>query len=359
MVIALPVLMGNIRPKNVMKKRWIKMGLSYKEAGVDIKKGEKAVQEIKEMVKSTYNPNVITDLGGFGGLFNLDISDYEDPILAAATDGVGTKLKLAFMADKHDTIGLDLVAMSVNDLVTLGAQPLFFLDYIATGKLNIDQYKDIMSGIVTGCKKADCALLGGETAEMPDFYSQGEYDTAGFCVGLVDREKIIDGSKIKKGDSLIGIASNGIHSNGYSLVRKIFIKNNKKPEQKLLQELLKPTKIYVKTILALLKRFKIKGIAHITGGGLVENVPRILPAGLSAEINTDSFITPEIFERIQKKGKIAQKEMYRTFNMGIGMVLVVDNDEKMEIIEELEEMGEKAYQLGQINENQKELILKG
>jgi len=335
------------------------MGLSYKEAGVDIKKGEKAVNEIKDMVKSTYNPNVITDLGGFGGLFNLDLSDYEDPILAAATDGVGTKLKLAFLADKHDTIGLDLVAMSVNDLVTLGAKPLFFLDYIATGKLNIKQYKDIMAGIVSGCRKAGCALLGGETAEMPDFYSQGEYDTAGFCVGLVDREKIIDGSQIKKGDSIIGIASNGIHSNGYSLVRKIFIKNKQSPNQKLLKKLMKPTKIYVKTILELLKKFNIKGIAHITGGGLVENVPRILPAGLSAEINTDSFITPEIFKRIQKEGKIAKKEMYKTFNMGIGMVLVVDNDEKMKIIDELDELGEKAYQLGQITENKKDLILKG
>src|SRR6056297_2248625 len=226
MVIVLLVLMGNIRLKNVMKKRWIKMGLSYKEAGVDIKKGEKAVNEIKDMVKSTYNPNVITDLGGFGGLFNLDLSDYEDPILAAATDGVGTKLKLAFLADKHDTIGIDLVAMSVNDLVTLGAKPLFFLDYLATGNLDVKQFNEVVAGIVQGCKEAGCALLGGETAEMPDFYPDGEYDTAGFCVGIVDKKEVIDGSEIKKGDTLIGISSNGIHSNGFSLVRKLFIKEN-------------------------------------------------------------------------------------------------------------------------------------
>lgn len=333
------------------------MGLSYKEAGVDIKKGKKAVNQIKKMVKSTYNENVVTELGGFGGLFNLDLKEYEEPILAAATDGVGTKLKLAFLADKHDTIGIDLVAMSVNDLVTLGAKPLFFLDYLATGNLNVQQFNEVISGIVSGCKEAGCALLGGETAEMPDFYLQGEYDTAGFCVGIVDKKRIINGSKIKKGDKLIGIASNGIHSNGYSLVRKLFIKNNEKNEQSFLEDLLKPTKIYVKPILELIDKFNIKGIAHITGGGLIENVPRILPEGLKAKINTSSFPTPEIFKKIQKKGNIDSDEMFRTFNMGLGMVLVVSKKDKDKVIKILKELREPAYEIGEIHKGDKGLIL--
>ena len=335
------------------------MGLSYKDAGVDIDKGEKAVNEIKDMVKSTYNPNVITDLGGFGGLFNLDLSNYNNPILAAATDGVGTKLKLAFLSNKHNTIGIDLVAMSVNDLVTLGAKPLFFLDYLATGVLDVNQFKDIVSGIVAGCREASCALLGGETAEMPDFYPKGEYDTAGFCVGIVDRDKIIDGSKIKEGDIIIGLGSNGIHSNGYSLVRKIFIKDKQNTEDKLLDELIKPTKIYVKSVLSLLDKFNIKGIAHITGGGLIENVPRILPEGLTAQIDKNSFKTPVIFQKIQKEGSVAEDEMYRTFNMGIGMVLIIEQSDKKAVLKELDNLQETPYEIGSIISAQKDIILKG
>ncbi|HMA59878.1 MAG TPA: phosphoribosylformylglycinamidine cyclo-ligase [Halanaerobiales bacterium] len=333
------------------------MGLSYKDAGVDIKKGEEAVKQINEMVKSTYNENVVTELGGFGGLFNLDLKEYNEPILAAATDGVGTKLKLAFLADKHDTIGIDLVAMSVNDLVTLGAKPLFFLDYLATGNLDVKQFNEVVAGIVQGCKEAGCALLGGETAEMPDFYPDGEYDTAGFCVGIVDKKEVIDGSEIKKGDTLIGIASNGIHSNGYSLVRKLFIKNNEENEQSLLENLLKPTKIYVKPILELIDKYNIKGIAHITGGGLKENVPRILPTGYTAEIATSTFPTPEIFKKIQKKGNIESDEMYRTFNMGLGMVLVVNKKDIDKVLKTLKELGETAYEIGEIDKGDKGLIL--
>ena len=336
------------------------MGLTYKEAGVDIKKGEEAVNQIKGLVKSTYNENVITDLGAFGGLFNLDLKNYDEPILAAATDGVGTKLKLAFLADKHDTIGIDLVAMSVNDLVTLGAKPLFFLDYLATGSLNVEQFNEVVTGIVQGCKEAGCALLGGETAEMPDFYKKGEYDTAGFCVGIVDKDKVIDGSKIEEGDSLIGISSNGIHSNGFSLVRKLFIKENKHNNHKFLENLLKPTRIYVKPILKIIDKFNIKGIAHITGGGLIENVPRILPEGLTAEIDITSFPTPGIFNKIKKAGKIEQKEMYKTFNMGIGMVLAVNQVDKDKVISKLKALGEKSYEIGRVTEKKEEgLTLKG
>lgn len=333
------------------------MGLSYKDAGVDIEKGNQAVKEIKEIVKSTYNPNVITELGSFGGLFNLDLSKYENPILAAATDGVGTKLKLAFLSNNHKTIGIDLVAMNVNDLITLGAKPLFFLDYIATGKLSIKQYKSIISGIAVGCREASCALLGGETAEMPDFYHNNEYDIAGFCVGIVDKNDIIDGSNIKAGDRLIGLASSGIHSNGYSLVRKIFIKENTGIDEKLMKTLLEPTEIYVDSILPLLDKYEIKGLAHITGGGLIENIPRILPKGLTAEVNINSFHTPTIFTKIKNEGKVAEDEMYKTFNMGIGMVLVVKKEEVNSVINELTRFGEKPFEIGVITKSKKGIIM--
>ena len=335
------------------------MGLSYKDAGVDIEKGNKAVNEIKDIVKSTYNPNVITELGSFGGLFNLDLKDYEKPVLAAATDGVGTKLKLAFLSGKHKTIGIDLVAMNVNDLITLGAKPLFFLDYIATGKLSIKQHKDIIAGIAEGCRESSCALLGGETAEMPGFYKNNEYDLAGFCVGLVDKNKIIDGSKIKTGDRIIGLGSNGIHSNGYSLVRKIFINENTEIDEKLMNILMKPTKIYVDSILPLLDKYEIKGLAHITGGGVVENIPRILPEGLTAEIDINSFNTPDIFTKIKEKGKIAKDEMYKIFNMGIGMVLIVKKENTQPIINELKRFDEKPYEIGVVTKSKQKIILRG
>lgn len=335
------------------------MGLSYKDAGVDIDKGNKAVEEIKDLVKSTYNPNVITDLGGFGGLFNLQVEKYNNPVLAAATDGVGTKLKLAFLDDKHDTIGIDLVAMSVNDLITLGAKPLFFLDYLATSKLDVKQFKDVVSGIVTGCKKSNCALLGGETAEMPDFYNTKEYDMAGFCVGIVDKDNIITGESIKAGDILIGLASNGIHSNGYSLIRKIFLDGVNTVKQSLLEEFLTPTRIYAKPVLSLVDEFKIKGIAHITGGGIIENIPRMIPDNLTANIDLKSFKTPMIFKKIQDVGKVKKREMYKTFNMGIGMVLAVNPEIKDEVLTNLEKIGEKAYEIGNITKGDEKIILKG
>jgi len=336
------------------------MGYSYKDAGVDIKKGEKAVDEIKEIVKSTYNQNVITELGGFGGMYGLDLKKYNEPVLVAATDGVGTKLKLAFLTDKHDTIGIDLVAMCVNDLVTLGANPLFFLDYLATGELNIDQFKSVVTGIVEGCRKAGCALLGGETAEMPDFYKKGEYDTAGFAVGILDRSDVIDGSNIKEDDVLIGLKSNGVHSNGFSLVRKLFInQNNNSYDKDIVEELLQPTRIYVKSILSLKENFNIKGIAHITGGGLKENIPRILPDNKTAYIDTSNFDTPQIFNEIQKKGDITYEEMFRTFNMGIGMVLVVDKKIKNDVINNLNSLGETAYEIGVIKKGKQGIVLKG
>jgi phosphoribosylformylglycinamidine cyclo-ligase len=335
------------------------MGLSYKDAGVDVEKGNQAVEEIKDVVKSTYNPNVITELGSFGGLYNLDLSEYKNPVLAASTDGVGTKLKLAFLSNNHKTIGIDLVAMNVNDLITMGAKPLFFLDYIATGKLSIEQYKDIISGIAVGCREASCALLGGETAEMPDFYKNNEYDLAGFCVGIVDKKRIIDGSKIKSGDKLIGLSSNGIHSNGYSLVRKIFINQSKKLNKNLINTLMEPTKIYVDSISPLLDKYDIKGLAHITGGGLIENIPRILPEGLTAEVEINSFHTPDIFNKIKTKGKVDQSEMYKTFNMGIGMVLVVKKEEVKSVINELTQFNEKAYEIGVVTKNKNGIILKG
>jgi len=334
------------------------MGYSYKEAGVDIKKGEKAVDEIKDIVKSTYNPNVITELGGFGGMYGLDLKKYNEPVLVAATDGVGTKLKLAFLTNKNDTIGIDLVAMCVNDLVTLGAKPLFFLDYLATGKLNIEQFKSIVSGIVSGCKEANCALLGGETAEMPDFYKKGEYDTAGFAVGIVDRTDVIDGSTIKEDDVIIGLKSNGVHSNGFSLVRKLFIQN-KAYDNELINELLKPTRIYVNSILTLTNKFNIKGIAHITGGGIKENIPRILPDDKSAVIDINSFDTHPIFHKIQKQGNINNNEMFKTFNMGIGMAIVVDKDIKNDVLNMLSNLDETAYEIGVIKEGKKDLIMKG
>ncbi|MGM0499647.1 MAG: phosphoribosylformylglycinamidine cyclo-ligase [Bacillota bacterium] len=332
------------------------MGLDYKKAGVDIDAGNQAVELIKKDVQSTFGSEVMTGLGGFGGLFKPDLSNYKNPVLVSGTDGVGTKLKLAFKLDLHNTIGIDLVAMSVNDILAQGAKPLFFLDYLATGKLEPEKTAEIVKGIAAGCKQAGAALIGGETAEMAGFYRSGEYDLAGFAVGIVDQDQIITGEGINAGDLVIGLKSDGLHSNGFTLARAAlfdragyeYTAEVEELENNLGKELLKPTKIYVKTVLALLNKYKIKGIAHITGGGLIENLPRILPEGLKAEIAKKSWQPQKIFELIQEAGEIAEREMYRTFNMGIGMTLVIDKNDKEKILEELEQMGEKACLIGEI-----------
>lgn len=332
------------------------MGLDYKKSGVDIDAGKKAVEMIKKDVESTFGPEVMTGLGGFGGLFKADLTNYKNPVLVSGTDGVGTKLKLAFKLKLHNTIGIDLVAMSVNDILAQGAEPLFFLDYLATAQLDPKQIAQIVKGIAAGCKEAGAALIGGETAEMAGFYQKGEYDLAGFAVGIVEEEKIITGAEIKAGDLLIGLKSSGLHSNGFSLARAALFEKAaynyqakiEGLENNLGQELLKPTKIYVKTVLALIEKFRIKGIAHITGGGLIENLPRILPRGLKAEISKNSWQPQKIFSLIKKAGEITEKEMYRTFNMGIGMVLVIKKSEKQKILKELAKMKEEAWLIGEI-----------
>lgn len=341
------------------------MSLSYKDSGVDKEAGYKEVKLIKEMVKKTYIPGVLSDIGGFSGLFQLDTKEYKEPVLVSGTDGVGTKLKIAFMMDKHDTIGQDCVAMCVNDIACQGAKPLFFLDYIATGKLIPEKMASIVEGVANGCKLAGCALIGGETAEMPGFYKEDEYDLAGFCVGIVDKDRIITGENIKEGDMLIGLPSSGIHSNGYSLVRKIVFEKEKMdvdtyiPELgKILgEELLIPTRIYVPVVLDLIEKFNIKGISHITGGGFYENIPRMLPEGLAAHIDTSPIQVPVIFYLLQQWGNIDQKEMYSTFNMGVGMVLAVDKDELDSIAEHLRSRGESFYILGEVKAGQEGVVL--
>lgn len=339
--------------------------LTYKEAGVDTKEGERAVSLMKPHVKKTFNENVLTGLGGFGSLFRLDVKDMEDPILVSGTDGVGTKLKLAFLMDKHDTVGQDCVAMCVNDVLCQGAKPLFFLDYIATGKVKAEKIADIVKGIADGCVLAGCALVGGETAEMPDFYSDGEYDMAGFAVGVVDKKKMIDGSKIKEGNVVIGIASSGIHSNGYSLVRKLFFDKlgmsvGDKVEElgsTLGEALITPTKIYANACNAVFEKTDVNGIVHITGGGFYENIPRIIPEGLGVSIKFGSWELPSIFKYIQKKGNVELKEMFSTFNMGIGMMMVVDADKKDEVLSALDKAGEKAIVIGEIVQGQGVTVL--
>ncbi len=334
---------------------------SYKQAGVDVTAGYKSVELMKEAVKSTYNKNVISDLGGFGGLFALNEKEIKEPILVSGTDGVGTKLKLAFLMDKHDTIGQDCVAMCVNDIICCGAKPLFFLDYMALGKNIPEVVATIVKGVTDGCKMAGCSLVGGETAEMPGFYNQEEYDLAGFSVGIVDKEKILNNQTIEVGDKVIGIASSGVHSNGFSLVRKIFnineetIKEYKEELGMTLGEaLLTPTKIYVKPILELLQNIQVKGISHITGGGFYENMPRMLREGVSIEIKKDSYPVPPIFKLIQETGNIEERDMYNTFNMGIGMAVIVKKEDVQKSIEILEKQGEKAYEIGEIVEMKQE-----
>ncbi|HML78221.1 phosphoribosylformylglycinamidine cyclo-ligase [Geobacter sulfurreducens] len=333
-----------------------KRGFTYKDAGVDIDAGNTFVGLIKPFVKATSRPEVISDIGGFGGLFSLNTNKYRNPVLVSGTDGVGTKLKIAMMADRHDTVGIDLVAMCVNDIVVQGAEPLFFLDYFATGKLDPQRGAAVVKGISEGCVQAGCALIGGETAEMPGFYQPGEYDLAGFTVGVVERDNIIDGSSITVGNRLVGIASSGLHSNGYSLARKIIFESMGLGIDSILpglgisaaDALLTPTRIYVKTVLNLLRDFHVNGIAHITGGGLLENVPRVLPNGCKALVHLDSCPLPPLFSLLQEAGSVERDEMYRTFNCGIGMVLVVPENEADEILIRLSGLQEKAFIIGEI-----------
>lgn len=332
--------------------------MDYKSAGVDVEAGYKAVELMKGHVKSTFRPEVLTDIGGFGGLFSITkAKDMEEPCLVSGTDGVGTKLKIAFLLDKHNTIGIDAVAMCVNDVVCSGAEPLFFLDYIACGKNEPEKIADIVSGVAEGCRQSGCSLIGGETAEMPGFYPVDEYDLAGFTVGIMDKKKAIDGSKIKAGDVLIGIASSGIHSNGYSLVRKVF-----NPTQSGLNEyieklgstlgeaLLTPTKIYVKPVLDLISKVEVKGLSHVTGGGFIENIPRMMPEGTKVNIEEGTWPVLPIFDLLQQIGKVERMSMYNTFNMGIGMVAAVNAEDADKAIAILEENGEKAYKIGYVSE---------
>jgi phosphoribosylformylglycinamidine cyclo-ligase len=330
------------------------MAITYKDAGVDIDAGDLFVRKIKPYVKSTFRPEVMTHIGGFGGLFAL--KKYKDPVLVSGTDGVGTKLKIAFLTKRHDTVGIDLVAMCVNDIVVSGAEPLFFLDYFATGRLKPREHADIVKGIAAGCRQSGCALIGGETAEMPSFYGEDEYDLAGFAVGVVEKKKIIDGSRIKPGDALIGFASSGLHSNGFSLVRKVLLEASGYTVNEVLPELgkplgdalLTPTRIYAKTILALLKEFDLRGMAHITGGGITENTPRMLPKGTAALIRKGTWNIPPLFDLIQRKAGVDDDEMYRDFNMGLGMVLAVPEKQCDAVMKKAKKLGEKAYRIGEI-----------
>lgn len=341
------------------------MSLTYKDAGVDKEAGYKEVQLIKGMIKKTHIPGVLSDIGGFAGLFQLDNKAYEEPVLVSGTDGVGTKLRLAFMMDKHNTIGEDCVAMCANDILCQGAKPLFFLDYIATGKLVPEKMASIVEGVSNGCIKAGCALIGGETAEMPGFYKEDEYDVAGFCVGVVDKKKIINGSTIEEGDYIIGLPSSGVHSNGFSLVRKIIFDKEKMELDQYIEELgctigeelLKPTRIYTNPVYNLVEKFNIKGLSHITGGGFYENIPRMLPKGLTANIDTTKINTPTIFNLLQKWGGISRDEMYGTFNMGIGIVMAVDKNELDDITKYLKDKGEEFVLLGEIKKGTEGVVL--
>jgi len=328
-------------------------GLSYRDAGVDIDAGNALIERIKPLAKSTLRPEVLGNLGGFGALFELDLSKYKAPVLVAGTDGVGTKLKLALQLDIHNTVGIDLVAMCVNDLIVQGAEPLFFLDYYATGKLSVDVAADVIAGIATGCNISGAALIGGETAEMPGMYSEGDYDLAGFCVGAVDKPKVIDGQSVTAGQAIIGLTSSGPHSNGYSLIRKIIdhVKADVNQDfhgKSLGEALLTPTQIYVKPLLSLFEKLKVHALAHITGGGLLENIPRVLPQNTQAAINIDAWQRPPVFDWLQENGKVADDEMYRTFNCGIGMTLIVDQADVDSTIQHFKDEEFDAMLIGQI-----------
>ncbi|MFV8828682.1 phosphoribosylformylglycinamidine cyclo-ligase [Alkalihalobacterium sp. APHAB7] len=332
------------------------MSEAYKKAGVDIEAGYEAVERMKKHVARTKRPEVLGGLGSFGGMFDLSQFNLKEPVLVSGTDGVGTKLMLAFMMDKHDTIGIDAVAMCVNDIVVQGAEPLYFLDYIACGKAVPERIEAIVKGIADGCEQAGCAIVGGETAEMPGMYSEEEYDLAGFAVGIGEKSKLITGNEIKEGDVIIGLASNGLHSNGFSLVRKVLLEQAQLSLQEevpslgrtLGEELLQPTRIYVKPLLKVIGNYNIKGLAHITGGGFYENLPRMLPDGVGVHIDFGSWPIQPIFEFIQEKGEITSKDMFSTFNMGIGMAVVVSESEMHPVLQKLNEFGEKAYIIGRV-----------
>tara|TARA_B100001964_G_scaffold118924_1_gene132362 strand:- start:611 stop:1663 length:1053 start_codon:yes stop_codon:yes gene_type:complete len=335
--------------------------LTYRDAGVDIEAGESLVERIKPLVQKTQRPECLGNIGGFGGLFELPIDRYRRPVLVSGTDGVGTKLKLAVILDRHDTIGIDLVAMCVNDVLVLGAEPLYFLDYFATGRLSPEHAQSVIAGIATGCEAAGAALIGGETAEMPGIYSPGEYDLAGFCVGVVEKDEIIDGSHIRAGDQVLGLASSGLHSNGYSLARAVLERSSATLDQAigettLGEALLAPTRIYVRPILALLKAVPIHGIAHITGGGLPGNIPRVLPGNCDCRIDATAWPRPEIFQWLQSEGSIDDTEMLRTFNCGIGLVIIVSSDTAAQAHEMLEASGETVYRLGEVQAGSRGIV---
>lgn len=340
--------------------------LTYRDAGVDIDAGNLSVKLIKDSVKATYRPEVLGDLGGFGGLFAMS-TKYKEPVLVSGTDGVGTKLRLAFILDKHDTIGQDAVAMCVNDILVQGAEPLFFLDYLAVGKLEPEQVADVVKGVANACKESGCALIGGETAEMAGFYAEGEYDIAGFAVGAVEKSKIITSEKVKAGDVILGLPSSGVHSNGYSLVRKIVfdVKGFKGDEyidelgKTIGEELLTPTRLYPKSCLPLIEKFDIHGMVHVTGGGYYENIPRALPEDMGAEIDAASWSVPPIFNLLKEWGNVDWHEMYRTFNMGIGMIIIASADEAEKIKADLQARNEAVYEIGKVTQGSHEVIVKG
>ena len=341
--------------------------LSYRDAGVDIDAGDRLVENIKPFAKRTMRPEVLSGIGGFGGLVEIS-KKYREPVLVSGTDGVGTKLKLAFELNRHDTVGIDLVGMSVNDILVQGAEPLFFLDYFACGKLDVDAATEVIKGIATGCEQSGCALIGGETAEMPGMYPVGEYDLAGFAVGVVEKANIITGADIKAGDTIIGLASNGAHSNGYSLVRKIIERSRPALNARfdgartLAECIMAPTRIYVKPLLALMQTVTIKGMAHITGGGLLENVPRVLPQNVVAQLDGKAWHTPKLFDWLREAGNVAQQEMYRTFNCGIGMVVIVDKNDADKALAQLNAAGETATVIGTIRArsgNEAQTIVEG
>ena len=320
--------------------------LTYKDSGVDITKGNQLIERIKPIAKSTFRPGVLAGLGGFGAMFEIPLDKYKNPVLISGTDGVGTKLKVAEMLNKHDTIGIDLVAMCVNDLIVQGAEPLFFLDYFATGSLNPDIATSVIEGIGEGCRQSGCSLIGGETAEMPGMYSGEDYDLAGFCVGIAEKSRIIDGSKVSEGDHIVALGSSGPHSNGYSLIRKVLEKSTPTNEQ--LNSLIEPTRIYVRSILSLLNTLPVHAISHITGGGLLENIPRVLPEHLAAKLDPASWTQPEIFQWLQDQGNIATSEMYRVLNCGVGMVVVISRESSNEAINHLNSCGENAWLIGEV-----------
>ncbi len=330
---------------------------TYREAGVDIDKANLFVDRIKPVVRNTFRKEVMSGIGGFGALFRMDLARWRKPILVSSTDGVGTKLRVAHWMNRHDTIGIDLVAMSVNDVLVQGAEPLFFLDYLATGRIDVETSVKVVEGIARGCQDAGCALIGGETAEMPGFYGDGEYDLAGFCVGVVEEDRLIDGSEVRVGDVLIGIASTGLHSNGYSLARKVFFDRQGLSVQDRVaglegtvgEELLKPTRIYVKSVLNVLKNFSVHGLVHVTGGGFYDNIPRIVRGSIRAVVRRDSWIIPPVFRVLQELGRVEEGEMFRVFNMGIGMILVVPEQDAPEILNRLHQLGETAWPIGHID----------